>query len=438
MLRLFAWRLAPVVALAAQQVTFAQPHLIPLGSSLTFGGTNAPDTYMANVTFSSTPVLVDNGKVRIWQDQVPTGSSGEWDVFHVQIVDGGPLAGDINADFNITMTYTLSAAVIFDQVVNQWAVNGVPVSPIMNFSMICCAAAENPIIPGPAFYKQGFSGSLPQGVFSNWQQTFENPYNIVAEGGINPSTANEFTFALHFVLANGALPTVNAVVNGASFVSGGVVAGEIATVFGTNIVSATGINLVSALPLATEFLANSVLVNGNAVPLFATDDVNGQQQINFQVPFEIANEPNVQVAVVNSSLTSATVTVPVLAAQPGIFDYSSGGKIFGAILHSNFQLADTEHPAVAGETVLIFSTGLGAVNSPPADGAAGNGQTTMVMPTVMIGGSNAPVSFSGLAPGFAGLYQVNAVVPSGLASGNQPVIIDQGGAKSNSVLLPMK
>lgn len=80
---------------------------------------------MANVTFSSTPVLVDNGKVRIWQDQIPTGSSGEWDVFHVQIVDGSPLAGDINASWNITMTYTLSAAVIFDQVVNQWAVNGV-------------------------------------------------------------------------------------------------------------------------------------------------------------------------------------------------------------------------------------------------------------------------------------------------------------------------
>lgn len=438
MSRFLTWRLAAVIAVVAPQVIFAQPHLIPLGSSLTFGGTNAPDTYMANVTFSSTPVLVDNGKVRIWQDQVPTGSSGEWDVFHVQIVDGSPLAGDINASWNITMTYTLSAAVIFDQVVNQWAVSGVPVSPITNFLMVCCAAAENPIIPGPAFYNQGFSGSLPQGVFSNWQETFADPYNAVQEGGINPSTANEFTFALHLVLASGAPPTVNAVVNGASFVGGGVVPGEIATVFGTNIVSATGINLVSALPLATKFLANSVLVNGNAVPLFAADDVNGQQQINFQVPFEIANEANVQVAVVNSSLTSAPVTYPVLAAQPGIFNYSSGGKTFGAILHSDFQLADTGHPAVAGETMLIFATGLGAVNSPPADGTAGNGQMTTVMPTVTIGGSNASVSFSGLAPGFAGLYQVNAVVPSGLASGNQPVIIDQSGAKSNSVLLPVK
>lgn len=244
--------------------------------------------------------------------------------------------------------------------------------------------------------------------------------------------------ALHFVVANGAPPIVNAVVNGASFAGGGVVPGEIATVFGTNMVSATGINLVSVLPLATEFLANSVLVNGNAVPLFATDDVNGQQQINFQVPFEIANQASVQVAVVNSSFKSAPLTVPVLAEQPGIFNYSSGGKTFGAILHSNFQLADIGHPAVAGETVLIFATGLGAVNSPPADGAAGNGQATTVMPTVTIGGSNAPVSFSGLAPGFAGLYQVNAVVPSGLASINQPVIIDQGGAKSNSVLLPVK
>jgi uncharacterized protein (TIGR03437 family) len=436
--RTFSRRLGVVMALAWSQTIFAQPHIIPIGSSLTFGGTNAPDTYSATTTFSSTPVLVDNGKVRIWQEQVSTGSSGEWDIFHVQIVNGGPLAGDINVNWNIVMTYTLSVAAIFDQVVNQWSVSGTPVSPLSNFSGICCAAASNPIVPGEAYYKSGFSGPLPAGVFMNWQQTFADPYNIITQGGINPSTANEFTFALHFTVAGGPPPTINAVVNGASFVGGGVVPGEIATVFGTNIVSATGINLVSALPLATMFLSNSVLIDGAVVPLFASDNFNGQQQINFQVPFGVAGKSTVQVAVLNSSMTSASVTVPVLTAQPGIFNYSAGGKTFGAILHANFALADTNHPASPNETVLIFCTALGAVKSPPPDGTAGNGQDTVDTPNVTIGGANATVSFSGLAPGFVGLYQINAVVPTGLASGNQPVVVKLGGVSSNSVLLPVK
>jgi hypothetical protein len=67
-------------ALAANATT--GPQIIPIGSPLTFGGTNAPDTYSATTTFSSTPVLVDNGAVKIWQKQVPTGSNGEWDANH--------------------------------------------------------------------------------------------------------------------------------------------------------------------------------------------------------------------------------------------------------------------------------------------------------------------------------------------------------------------
>jgi uncharacterized protein (TIGR03437 family) len=92
----------------------------------------------------------------------------------------------------------------------------------------------------------------------------------------------------------------------------------------------------------------------------------------------------------------------------------------------------------AGETVLIYCTGLGQVSSRPADGEAGNGQPTTATAHVTIGGIPAAVSFSGLAPGFVGLYQINAKVPGGLHSGNQPVIIQIDGASSNSVLLPVR
>jgi uncharacterized protein (TIGR03437 family) len=261
-----------------------------------------------------------------------------------------------------------------------------------------------------------------------------------------PITAGAFQTAVHgstdgFIAKIGGslspVPVVNAVVNGASFVGGGVVPGEIATVFGINITSATGINLVSGLPLQTSFLNSSVLVNGTPAPLFAVDNVNGDQ-INFQVPFEVAGTSSVQIAVSTNGATSAAFSAPVLTAQPGIINYSVAGKVFGVILHKNYVLVDAAHPAVGNEKVLIYCTGLGAVVSPPADGAPSSGQMTTVLPIVTIGGAKANVSFSGLAPDFVGLYQINATVPAGLKSGNQPVVINMAGASGNSALLPVK
>jgi len=228
-------------------------------------------------------------------------------------------------------------------------------------------------------------------------------------------------------------------VNGASFVSGGLVPGEIATVFGANLTTATGINLASTLPLATQLTNVQVLVNGTAAPIFAVDNVNGQEQVNFQVPYEVAGLTTATVQVANNGSPGNTISVPVAAAQPGIFTYTVGATTYGAILHANYQLANTSSPAVAGEAVQIFGTGLGAVTPLPADGAAAAGASpTVATVTVTIGGVQASVAYAGLAPGNVGEYQVNVQVPSGLASGNQPVIIAIGGVQSSIALLPVQ
>ena len=89
--------------------------------------------------------------------------------------------------------------------------------------------------------------------------------------------------------------------------------------------------------------------------------------------------------------------------------------------------------------MLIYCSNLGAVSPAVADGVAGTGkQMTVAQPTAMIGGAAAPVSFSGLAPGFVGLYQVNVQVSTGLTSGNQPLVLTISGASSKTVLLPVK
>lgn len=58
--------------------------------------------------------------------------------------------------------------------------------------------------------------------------------------------------------------------------------------------------------------------------------------------------------------------------------------------------------------------------------------------TVTIGGVAAPVTFSGLAPGFSGLYQVNVTVPQNALTGVQPVVIMAGGVASNASRLPVE
>src|ERR1019366_9627336 len=82
--------------------------------------------------------------------------------------------------------------------------------------------------------------------------------------------------------------------------------------------------------------------------------------------------------------------------------------------------ADLDHPAAAGETLEIYGLGLGVTDpmveaglrspsSPPA--------RALETPRLPIGGKDAVVVFAGLAPGFAGVYKVNAIVPAGLSPG---------------------
>ena len=97
------------------------------------------------------------------------------------------------------------------------------------------------------------------------------------------------------------------------------------------------------------------------------------------------------------------------------------------------------NPATAGEVLVVYGTNLGAVSPTPADGAAGTGkEMTVATPRLTIGGFNAPVSFSGMAADFVGLYQVNVQVPKGLASGNQPLVLTMSGVSSKAVQMPVK
>ena len=100
------------------------------------------------------------------------------------------------------------------------------------------------------------------------------------------------------------------------------------------------------------------------------------------------------------------------------------------------------NPAKAGDALVIYCGGLGEV-SPPVDAGAAvptdqlrNANNTVAL---TIGGIVAKVVFAGLTPGSAGLYQINAVVPSGVTPGNAvPVVITSGLVRSSTVTMAVK
>jgi trimeric autotransporter adhesin len=283
----------------------------------------------------------------------------------------------------------------------------------------------------------GFSGDAGPGTAAE----LNKPWGMLVDPNANVLFVDSLNHRVReLVTTNPLIPGPNSVANAASFVHGGVVPGGMATLFGSNLTSSTGINLASGLPLKTEFLSTSVRFNGTYdAPIFAVDNVNGTQQINFQVPWEIAPLSTVLLQVTTNGESSLPVEVPVLAAQPGVIAYNVGGVSYGVVLHSTFQLADTANPAAIGETLTVYCVDLGAVTPTLADGAPGTGaEITVATPTATIGGANAPVSFHGTAPGFVALYQVNVTVPQGLSSGNQPLVLTISGASSAPVQLPVK
>jgi uncharacterized protein (TIGR03437 family) len=232
--------------------------------------------------------------------------------------------------------------------------------------------------------------------------------------------------------------TAAGVVNGASFAAG-LSPGAIVTIFGKGLTKdVKGVILANKTPLPDELAGTSVLFGTIAAPLFAIANVNGQEQINLLVPYELTGQKSTTIVVNNNGAKSAAVTVDVLETFPGIFTVDGTS---GAILTADNRLVTSSNPAKRGEVVVIYCTGLGPVSPAPKTGASAAASPlslTALLPAVTIGGSKADVLFSGLAPGFAGLYQVNVRVPALGPSGNLDVVIEAGGVSSKVVKLAVQ
>jgi len=228
------------------------------------------------------------------------------------------------------------------------------------------------------------------------------------------------------------------VVNGADFTpvfSPGI----LFSVFGSDL--APSLSQAQAFPLPTSLVGSSVdIIDGSRTlkaPLFFVSP----GQINAVMPYEVTS-PSVRVRVTTSQGQSNVETVALVPRSPRLLTTSMTGRGDAILVHpADYSLVSASQPAVPGEVLTLFLTGLGAVSPSVASGQMA-GDNTPGRPlnlvtdtvTVKVDSQSAPVAFAGLAPGFAGLYQINFQVPADSPPGVPDITVEVLSQKSQGAV----
>ena len=262
---------------------------------------------------------------------------------------------------------------------------------------------------------------------------------------------------------------ISAIVNGGSFVSTGTATPEeIVTIYangmGSKDETTTGYQTTTAQGVSVSF-------NGIAAPIFAL--VTENNQLNVIVPTELPSTGTVQVQLTTAAGTSPNFPLIMDAAAPGIFLVNDPANAMADIAAAQFAnttwlvvptsaatalglaqnctassapaLSNCGQPAAPGDYVVLYVTGLGEATpngstsgTPLATGTAAPSSgsplyETTATPTVQIGGTPVTVLFSGIAPGFAGLYQIDFQVPMGVMEGDSvPITVSMPGSTTGT------
>jgi uncharacterized protein (TIGR03437 family) len=277
-----------------------------------------------------------------------------------------------------------------------------------------------------------------------YDYTFNSPVNIGADGsyfdgstytylaGANGKAVMLIGYGQQFSLIVGVhAPSITptstvwinpiGIVNAANYtpITNAYAPGELVNLYG-NFGVAEQVDKV--LPIPTELGGVQVFVNGRAAPVYLVS----ANQISALIPYEVSGDYFATFQVDVAGSRSNTVTVYADNTAPGIYSLTENGIGPGAILHSDYTEVSDTSPATPGETVLLFMNGLGTVTPQVNDGAAGSSSQLSYSDEynaseifVTLDNQSADVLYAGLAPGFAGLYQVNFTLPkTGLEDGD--------------------
>jgi trimeric autotransporter adhesin len=219
--------------------------------------------------------------------------------------------------------------------------------------------------------------------------------------------------------------------NAASLLAGPLAPGEIFSIFGPGIGPATAVTgtFDASGALSTTLADVQVLfvgtpVNATPAPLFYVQ----ANQINAQVPYEMAGQPFAQMLVVYQGVTLASMQVPLADANPALFTLSNGTGS-AVVVNQDGSLNSHKNPAPQGSIVTLYATGEGQTSPAGITGQAAQPPfPPPVLPVYLtMAGIPANVLFAGEEPGFVGVMQIDAQVPSGFVpSGDLAVVLTVG------------
>jgi uncharacterized protein (TIGR03437 family) len=172
----------------------------------------------------------------------------------------------------------------------------------------------------------------------------------------------------------------------------------------------------------------SVTMNGENAYVYY---ISGTQ-INVLTPSDLA-AGTVQVVVNNANGSSAAFPIQAQATSPSFFIFGSGPYVAATHLNGNLigpamLYPGLTTPAAAGEQIVLYMNGFGAVTPPVVPGSATQAGTLPTLPRILIANVPATVTFAGLIS--PGLYQFNITIAPATPSGDDYINVTYNGTQT--------
>ena len=207
--------------------------------------------------------------------------------------------------------------------------------------------------------------------------------------------------------------------------------GSLISIFGRNLGT---LQAASTMPLPTSLGGTCVTLNNNPMPLFLTST----GQINAQIPPELtAARYSMVVRSVDKKASAATVSLNVVKYAPGIFVDPATKEAL--VYRKDGTRITKDNPAKRDEPLVMYASGLGATKGGKVTAGTASPASPLAVtdPVELFFGDRTYkqagiiVDWSGLAPGFVGLYQLNIRVPGDHMRGTAlPITLTIGGVSS--------